>query len=40
MSILVGGLCSICCRMALVLAFMYLYSIFNLQFVVVVVDLI
>ena len=32
MSILVGGLCSICCHMALVLlAFMHLYSICNLR---------
>ena len=32
MSILVGGMCSIlCCLMALVLAFMHLYSMFNLR---------
>ena len=33
MSILVGGMCRICCHMALVLllAFMHLYSIFNLR---------
>ena len=29
MSTLVGGMCSICCHVALVLAFMYFYSIFN-----------
>ena len=29
MSILVGGMCSIRCHVALVLAFMHLYSIFN-----------
>ena len=29
MSILVGGMCSICCHTALVLAFMHLHSIFN-----------
>ena len=28
---LVGGMCSLCCHMALVLAFMHLYSIFNLR---------
>ena len=33
MSTLVGGMISICCHMALVLAFMYLYSIFNLQLI-------
>ena len=32
MSILVGGMCSICCHnMALVLSFMHLCSVFNLQ---------
>ena len=31
MSTLVGGMCSMCCHMELVLAFMHLYSIFNLQ---------
>ena len=31
MSTLIGGMCSICCHMALVLAFMHLYSIFSLQ---------
>ena len=32
MSILVDGMCSICCHIALVLAFMHLYiNIFNLQ---------
>ena len=31
MSTLRGGMCSICCHMALVLAYMHLYSIFNLR---------
>ena len=32
MSILVGGMCSICCHMALVLAVMYLYMNITLMF--------
>ena len=28
---IVGGICSLCCHMALVLAFMHLYSILNLR---------
>ena len=31
MSTLVAGMCSICCHMTLVFAFMHLYPIFNLQ---------
>ena len=31
MSTLAGGMCSTCCHMALVLAFMHLHSIFYLQ---------
>ena len=31
MSTLVGGMFSLCCHMALVLAFMHLYTIFNLR---------
>ena len=31
MSILVGGMFSMCCHMALLLPFMHLYSIFNLR---------
>ena len=31
MSTLVDGMCSICCHVTLVLAFMHLYSIFNLH---------
>ena len=31
MSTLVGGMCSLCCHMAVVLAFMHLCSIFNLR---------
>ena len=31
-STLVGGMCSMCCHMGLVLAFMHLYSIFNLRY--------
>ena len=31
MNILVGGMCSICCHTTLALAFMHLYSIFNLR---------
>ena len=31
MSTLVGSMCSMCCHLALVLAFMHLYSILNLR---------
>ena len=37
MSTLAGGMCIICCHMVLVLAFMQLYSIFNLQLFLLIV---